>query len=396
MAKKEEVSEDLKLEDLGFRKAGQLIDQFKTKRCYFIEPISLALAFARRDPITGLPGVPQGSIIEGAGKAGSLKSTIAERHAIHVLADDPQNKVAFLNFEYPDQERWGFLEAHGFDRERIYSLDYSNPELTSAEDGLNALLSVAIKFPEVKLVVIDSFGMMAVEKEIKDKDTGEITPIESKQQMAIRATRIKAFLLRWNCLNPNTRPTLMVLNHMYNQLRPEGGGFGMDPLKVDKIGEDLNYQTPGGNVWTYIPHMRFRTDAKKWPEPKDAVKHEYTEGKVYDCLASHIEVYRNKYLPGRHWCYAIYNMEDRTNCHFEIELELLNICDHLEVGEIFKRHGKRWEIKGKSYTTDAAVKLLRDDSVLKWSLIRECGMPRNPERFHNPKGKKSSTNGDKV
>lgn len=394
-APKEEVKEQTPMEKLGFKTAANLIEEFKTKRVYYIKPLSLALSTARRDPFTGLPGIPHGSILEFGGGPGKTKSACAEAFAICIMDDpiDKNNEVAWLNFEYPDQERWQYLFKNYADR--VHTLDYTNPAMTKAEDGLALLISLGAEahpkgaFPKIKAVFIDSLGAMAVEKEIKDPKTGEFIPIEKHAQMAIRAQRIKSFMLQWNSLNPNTRPILVVINHMTDQLKPEQ--IGMDAMKVNKIGEDLNYITPGGWLFKYLAHMRVRFDARKWPDASEVDKHEVVDGKVYDALEGIYEVYRSKFLPGRHWARAVFNMEDRTNCHYEEEMELLNICAYLEIGDIVKLPGKKWKI-GKDFEgkMPAAIKYMKDRPELINSLILECAKPGNPERFHAPAGKKDS------
>lgn len=384
-----------KMQQLGFKTATDLINEFKTKRVYYIKPLSLALSTARRDPFTGLPGIPHGAILEFAGGPGKLKTATAEQFALCIMNDpiEKDNEVAFLNFEYPDQERWQYLFQNYGDR--VHTLDFTNEALTKSEDGLALVVALGAEahpkgdFPKIKAIFIDSLGAMAVEKEIKDPKTGEFIPIDKHAQMAIRAQRIKSFMLQWNSLNPNLRPTLVVINHMTDQLKPEQ--MGMDAMKVNKIGEDLNYITPGGWLFKYLAHMRVRFDARKWPDASEVEKHEVVDGKVYDALEGICEIYRSKFLPGRHWSRAVYNMEDRTNCHFEEEMELLNICSYLEIGGVVKLPGKKWKIgddfEGKM---PAAIKYMKDRPELFNSLLLECAKPGNPERFHAPAGKKNN------
>lgn len=374
----------MSLKELGFKTAQEFINGFANLRVYYIEPLSLALTTGRRDPITGLPGIESGTIVEFAGGAGKLKTAYAEIFTKHVLDADPYNEVAYLNFECPDHQRWGNLLKNGsWDSNRVLTMDYSNPKLKNAENGLDLLLAAAQE-PSCKLCVIDSFGAMAMEKEIKD-DKGEYKPMDANKQNTLRAFRIKGFLERWETLNPITRPILMILNHMYTEI--DMGGFGTNVLEANKIGKDLNYMTSGGKAIHYHADMRIRCDAKKWPDTSSAEIHEYSKNKYYDSLEAICEVYKNKKSPGRKWSRAVYNMEDRANCHFDQASEVLEICNYLEVGDITRKNNRGWYILGKHFSNSEAREYLELRPELIKELIIECAKPGNPEKFHTPKSK---------
>lgn len=373
------------LKEAGFKTGAEKLDEYKNRRVYYCPPLSLSLATARRDPITGMPGFPRGLVMEVAGAPQKTKSALAEQFAVSIHKEDSEAVIIFLNFEAQDIERLNNLFNNGLDQDRTVILDYSNPKLHKAEDGLYMVLDAAKKCSSVALVIIDSFGAMAVEKEVLD-EKGEFKELDAKQQAALRASRAKSFLDKWNTLNQNIRPILCVVNHMRDQLKMDGG-FGVDPLKVAKIGEDLNYTTPAGTTIDFYADVRIRADAKKWPEPKDVEKHEVVDQKIYDALEVYYEIYKNKLLPGRHWARSVYNMEDRAHCHFEEESNVLNACSYLGICNVIKQPKKRWEIDGKSYTHEGAVKYLKENPELMRSMIIECAKPGNPERFHAQKGK---------
>lgn len=391
------------LQKIGFRTARQSLGAFKDRKCYYIQPLSLALT-GRRDPTTGFPGIPSDAIIELAGMPGKGKSLTAEWLTISVLKDNPKNLVAWLCYENPDQERWDFLEKAGFDQDRIITLDYNTGAMLRAEDGLHIIRDLPYDFPEVRLVVIDSIGAMAVDKELRDPKTGKFKPVDKQQAFAARALTMKMFIDQWCTIPSSLRPILCLINHMIPQVDNDGFGVeqaakkAMDP---DKIGKDLNYVTSGGKKYKYRVDMSIRVDAKKWPETGEAETNAYSGQKFYNGLEIFYEIYRSRYFPGRHWARAIYDMTDRTNCHFLVEEELLEVAHALGICGISKGGNGRWTVddSGKTFHMSQAVEKLKANPELCNQIIIEAAKPGNPERFHkNTKkdNKKAATDANEV
>ncbi len=396
--------EESPIEEIGFRKASDVLEAFKNRRVDFIRPLSVALATARKDPYTKLPGIPRGAIVEVAGGAGRGKTSLWEHFVIQILKDSPLHQVAICQYEVLDNERFENLQSQGFDLERINLIDYTNEALETAEKGLNALLSVArmsidAEEDEEKVVtcVVDSFGAMGVAREIyavnkQGKITDDLKGVEETPQMAVRAQIITRFINQWITLDPNKRPTLIIVNHMKNQLKTQDAST--DQLKVEKIGEDLNYTTLGGKGFPFHCDMRIKAEARKWPASGASdEKHPLFGNKVQEGLEIFYEIFRNRFFPGKKVAKGILNFSDRRNVYYDLEEEVISYASYLEVDGICEKGQGRVvfpKLGDKSYYKKECIQYLRDNQEYMWDLIREIA--KDPEKLF--KIKKKSTDKD--
>jgi RecA/RadA recombinase len=316
-------------------KASQKVEAYLNRKCYPVQPFSFALALGKIDPETGLPGLPQGCIIEVAGANGKGKSCMLE-HSIKAIQDEnPEYTCLILAYEPVNFVR---MEDVGIDLNRLYILDYSKVdegiELDTAEQGLNITMFQAQNDPNLKLVGIDSIGGMPVRKEIMD-EKGEFLSVDKTPQMAIRATILTRFINQWNTLDPNTRPILFLINHMKDQI--EAGGFGMDMMKVNRIGENLNYVTPGGQALKYACDVRVKIDGRKI-EVKEGgrpVKHPIFDNNIQTGLEIHLEIYKNKFCGNQGSRRAVGKFDFETKS-FDIVDETLSYAAYLDICGISK------------------------------------------------------------
>ena len=379
---KDDDREEINLEDrFNLVKASKKIENYKNRRCFPVQPFSLALAIGKVDPQTGLPGLPQGSIIELAGANSKGKTLIMEHAVKAVLDDDPRNKALILFFEPPNLDR---LTGIGVDLDRVYILDYSKSEegfeLEHGEQGLNVLLEVAKTDPWIKITPIDSIGGMQVKKEVTD-DKGEFIGVDKTPQMAIRATILTRFINQWNTLDPNTRPILFLINHMKDQI--EAGGFGLDPLKVNRIGENLNYVTPGGAAIKYACDLRIKIDGRKI-EVKEGgrpVKHPIFDHNIQTGIEIHLEVYKNKFCNNQGSRRAIGKF-DFTTKSFDLVDEVLSYASYLGIGNISRGAGGFIDgiIPGKKARMSDVQQYFLDNPKALDDLVKEIA-PRSNELF---------------
>lgn len=325
------------------KSAASKVAEFKNRRCYEIEPFGLALAIGRIDPITGLPGVPMGTIMEVLGPEGCFKTGTHEHLAKHVLSDDPTNEVFYLFFEEPHLGRMEGLADQGLDLNRIHYLDYSAPEkgseLASAEEALNIMLNVAKESPQVKLCVIDSLGAMAVEKELFD-DKGEFKALDTTPQMAARAGKITMFINQWQRIDPNNRPILLMVNHYKIPLEVAGPAA----YKNIVIGENLKHLTPGGKAKSFAASIRLKLDAKRLDLDDGKTKHSLFHNKVQEGLEVHIDCFKNKESnqQGSRKVIGKFNFADKA---YDIIDEVLSYAEYLGIDGITKSiTGGRWTV----------------------------------------------------
>lgn len=380
MAKQDNASDSL--EQQGWRKASTVIEGFRNRRVHFIEPLGLALMTNRRDPNTGMPGIPKGAVLEIAGGAGKSKSSIIEHYFKNIMKEYPKAKCALLMFEDIDRERLMGLQDQGLDLDRLYLLDYSNSSLETAEVGLNLLLDLAQNDPDVEAVGIDSIGAMAVSKEVFADKSDELKGVDKTPQMAIRANILTRFINQWITLNALTRPTLVFINHMKDQIGQED--FSTFQLKVNQIGEDLNLITPGGVGFKYHCNMRIKVDAKKWPPPKSTdPKHPLYGYREQKGLEVHVKAYRNRYFAGGKEAQAILDFTDPDHVRFNLEDEVISCASYLDIDGIQKSGNGRvsFPLMGdKSYWEKDVVEYMRAHPEVTRDLIKKIA-PRAKDMF---------------
>lgn len=366
-------SEDT-VEKKGWRKASEVIEGFRNRRVDFIEPLSLALLTNRRDPITGLPGIPRGSNIEVAGPPNSGKTAIGENFFKNILNFNPEAKVAMLVFEDLDRERLLGLQDEGLDLDRTYILDYSSSSLETAEVGLNSLLELA-QDKEVVAIIIDSLGAMAVSKEVYDK-SGGLLGVSTNPQMAVRANITTKFYNQWITLDPNTRPTLVAINHMKDQI--DNTDFSTFQLQTVQVGKDINLVTPCGTGKNFHQHMRIKCNGKKWPPPKSTdPKHELFEYREQRGLEVHIEVFRNRFYAGAKKVKGVLDFTDPKHVRFDLEDEVISYASYLDIDGISDKGNGRVvfpPLGDKSYRRKECIAYLREHQEMKWGLIKKIAL----------------------
>lgn len=393
MAKQDDTRNSI--EKRGWRKASEAVQAFKNRRVYFCEPLSLALQTNRRDPITGMPGLPAGAIIEVASGAGQGKTALAEHVVKNILLENPANEAAFLVYEVFDNQRFQNLEPQGFDLSRIYLQDYSNSTLETAEVGLNLLLDIAQHEESVKVCVIDSLGAMAVSREVfstdkQGKPTDELKGVDETPQMAIRANIVTRFINQWITIDPNKRPILLLLNHMKDQI--DNTSPTTRQMKVNQIGEDLNLITPCGVGFKFHCDMRIKANARKWPSAaKAGDAHKIFEYKEQKGLEIFYSVYRNRYWPGFRKAHCIYDFSDHRNCHFQLEEEILSYASFLELDGIVNSGSGYYKFPPidpkKSFRENEIISYLKERPDLKKELIIKIAA-RTEDLFSFKKSKK--------
>ena len=366
------------LETLGFRTADKLIEEFRMRPVHFMEPLGLALCTNRRDPITGLPGLPRGSEIEILGPMGKGKSATADAFIRNLHSLNPNSRVAVLAFEEQDQIRLQNLFKQGIDQERYHIMDYTNEKLKDVETALNAALELADSRdtsgePEVDVIVIDSVGGSGTSKETYEKDGKTLLGVDTNPQMAHRAQIYTKFGNQYNTINPNKRPSLIYINHYKDKVGQDDASVFQ--LKANQIGEDLNLATPGG--WGFKSHlkMRVKVDARKWPPPKATdEKHELYGYREQKGLEVHFKVIRNRFFPGLKECQAVLDFTNPNEVRFDIETEIVSLCSLLEIDGIQDLGNGRVtfpQLGSKSYYKRECTKFIRENSEYKWELIKK-------------------------
>lgn len=379
MANSEKVEKKDKLQELGFKSASSVIEEFKKRPVHFMEPLGLALSTNRRDPITGLPGLPRGSEIEILGPMGKGKSALADAYVRNLHELNPNSRVAVLAFEEMDPIRLENLFKQGIDRDRYHMMDYTNDALKDVETALNAALDLAdtrdpsTGEPVVDCIIIDSVGGSGTSKETYAKDGKSLLGVDANPQMAHRANIYTKFGNQFNTINPNRRPSLIYINHYKDKVGQDDASTFQ--LKANQIGEDLNLASPGG--WGFKSHlkMRIKVDAKKWPPPKATdEKHELYSYREQKGLEVHLKVIRNRFFAGLKECQAVLDFTNPNEVRFDIESEIVSLCSLLDIDGIQELGNGRVtfpQLGAKSYFKRECVKFIRQNPEYKWELIKK-------------------------
>lgn len=363
------------LKKYNFKPTSELIDEYVNRPVYFMEPLSLSLGMNYVCPKTGLPGVPQGIIAEVAGGPGNLKSALAEQFAKNVLDADPFHQVACLFFEPCNFIR--LKKVLGEDRmKRFHRLERSNKDdVISAEEGLHTLLNFGASCKEVVYCIVDSFGAMPTSRELFDKN-GNFKPLDARAQLGHRANVITEFINQWNGLNPNTRPILIALNHMKDQI--DTGDATVAQLKVDRIGANIHYESPGGKGFKFACDYRIKAMAKK-PDPTteaEKEKHAIFGNRRQEFLEGHFEIFKNKGCPEFGSLTAMGNF-NLAEGRFDVEDEVISYADFLGYDEIRKAGAFIYvDPLKKNVRYDAAIEYLRKDNEFKLEMIRKIAKDR--------------------
>lgn len=359
--------------------ARQKINDYINRPCFYLEPFGLALAFNKIDPETGLPGIPLGTVWEIAGSNGRGKTLTAERKLVHVHKRSKKKSI-WLGYEPVNMSRLIHLEHQGLDLDKLEILDYSKSpegyELEFGEQGLNTLMSMAETGDFVD-VIVDSIGSMATRREVFD-NKGEYLGVDKTPQLAIRATILTRFINQWLTMDPNQRPILTLINHMKEVV--DVGGFGLDPLKVTRIGENLNYNTPGGNGIKFACDLRVKLDARKIElrgGDNKTIKHPVFENPIQTGLEIQYEVFKNKFC-GETGSRRAIGKFDFASGAFDTENEVISYCDYLDLSGINNSGGfVSGLIPNKKVRMKEAVAFLRDNPQILEKLMIQIAARSN-------------------
>jgi RecA/RadA recombinase len=355
----------------GLTTAAQQARTILERKVYPLAPLSLSLAIGEIDPVTGLPGIPAGTIAEFAGRSGTGKTMTVEQVALSVQADNPDNLIMGLFFEEPNPKR---MESIGLDLDRILTMDYSDPEMSSsvrwAEKGLNGMTSSVEELQgKVKYCFIDSLGAMAMAKEIFDEND-ELKEVDSFGQFGQRARAITTFLHGYCRLDPATRPILVMLNHVKDKI----DGMGPAALKNIILGENIKRRTLGGTGKDFPCFLRVEQYSSPIYELDGKVTHPLFGNRVQIGLETKYELFKNKFAndTGARTAKGKFLFEEQR---FDIEEEVILYASYL--GLMAEKSGW-YTIGDKKYQgAKNAKKILREDPALCQALQAEITKNRN-------------------
>lgn len=322
-------------------------EKYKT---YSTGSFMLDIAIGERDCDTGRPGIPERAIVEIFGSNGSCKTATAENLLKNVLAADPNNRAVCIWAEEPDVDR---LLGYGIDKNRvasIYAYQDGPMELQLAEKHLE-LAKNASKYPEVKLVIIDSIKALCSNKQMfKD---GKALDLETAEGMAIRANMMTRFLMGFKQMNRNA--ILFMTNQTSDRIQTPNGPYIDNPR--------YNIHTPGGRGKEFECSLRIKASASPI---ESSVLHSMVNEKLVIGWNICYKLIKNKYAN---------NSASRTAfsefmlnpAGFRRETEILACADYL--GLVEKGGGGHYKIGDRTIRGSAAViKTLIEDQELTNSL----------------------------
>lgn len=346
-------------------------------RAYSTGCITLDLAIGQKDPLTGLPGIPEKAIVEIFGRNASCKSATTEGLIKSVLDADPENLVVSVFSEEPDYDR---MVSRGIDLDRLIPLECYGREdiiIQTAEANLD-IAKKAVTDPAVKLVVIDSIKSLCSVKQYYQKD-GEVRELDNEEQLAIRAKLIGNFIDQFKMANRNA--ILMMTNQVSDRIIMGTQGLYQNPR--------FTFQTPGGRHKEYECNIRIETVV----DPLESEEtHALTEQKVLYGWNVSYRVMKNKYLAGTGNRVAkaqfLFNPAG-----FNRSLEVLNIASYLG---IIDRSHSWYTIEGNTIQgAEKAVAFLNERPDLIEAYSKEM-LERQDEIFGMPKKKEKKSVKEKL
>ena len=314
------------------RSGRELLNHTKKERCYPTSIKAFNLSVGRFDPITGEPGIPEGTPIEAFGPNASCKSAMWEGLAANIMKMDPKAKVFALLSEDPDPERW---ESVGIDLDRITIWTYYNPDpdatLQSAEEGLNLLCELVSEDMDYKLTVVDSIKALVVEDQVFGKKAGELKEFSESEAPAIRARLMNRFLGNHKVAN-KARAILFMVNQVSESIGPNFN-----------IGQMVKTKTAGGREKEHYCKLRIECNSAPPDATDKPVNHKLFGNKIFNKLRCIFFLQKNKFgFPFR-----------KTNVDFELQEKRFanerNCLDFAEYLGIISRSGNaNWNLDGKS------------------------------------------------
>lgn len=186
---------------------------------------SISTGCLSMDVSIGIGGVPRGKITEMFGSEGSGKTTIALSMVKECLRSG--NKALYVDAEHMlDYTLLKDMIGESLDKDRLVIL---GPE--TAEDAFN-MLEMGISSGEFALIVLDSVGSLAPQKEKTDEF--------EDQNVGLLARMVSKFLRRNAYQIAENNVALVLLN----QVR-------------DKVGSYMGgYETPGGHALKHFTSLR--------------------------------------------------------------------------------------------------------------------------------------------
>jgi len=273
------------------------------------------------DASIGIGGIPRGRITEIFGSEGTGKTTMALGMTRYALSHG--NKALYIDAENMlDYKLINMIVGEYIDAEKLVIL---NPQ--SAEDAFE-MAEVGIKSGEFALVVLDSIGALAPQKE-KDDDF-------AKANVALTARLVTKFLRRISYEVKNTNTALVLLN----QVR-------------DKIGSFIGgYDTPGGHALKHFTALRIALTRGKKIEVKKGKE------KTVVGVEVNFNVRKNKLAPP----FRGFHFPIMFGVGIDTPMDYLEYCTMLG---IIKKSGAFYKFEGETLGQGklAAAKTLSEDKL---------------------------------
>ena len=226
--------------------AGKLRKQQLSYRTYSTGCLMLDLAIGRKDPITGLPGIPERAIVEIFGRNQSLKSATAEQLMKNVLDADPNNIVVYIASEEPDTDRF---ESLGLDQDRmmvLYHYDDEDLKDKMAEQNLKTAKRAVLDH-NVKMVVLDSIRALIPAGELFTEKG--IIGLDEKHPLFQRANLLYRFVCEFDRLSK--RAILFMTNHLPDSIQADPRSLIQNPR--------FTPHTPGGRGKEFMATIRIHS-----------------------------------------------------------------------------------------------------------------------------------------
>lgn len=245
--------------------------------------------------------IPEGRIIEIAGKEGSGKTTCAfllaasfQEKEIQRHPDNPR-KILYVDLEMTVDPSWALKAGYDMSENAAVKTIYLTPMDLDGETILDMVRDL-IKTDEIGLCIIDSLpylvGQQVYEESFTKKEMGGISKL-----LGDFVSRITSMLVRYQC-------TLVGINQLRDSLDPYSGPyttpggtkwkFGCSLRLIIKRGEFLDedgnsLNSKAESPWGYRMEMAvLKTKVCKWDRKLGSTVFSYTDG--MDILQDTIDV----------------------------------------------------------------------------------------------------------
>lgn len=259
------------LNSIGIITGRQLKESQDRRPSYSTNCIGLDTALGKKDPETGLPGLPARSISEWVGPNQTGKTATMDQLQLSVLNRNHDYLVALICAEEINTSR---MERVGIDLDRVIPLHVFHEDINEqyrlADEAMKKALYLVSTNKRVKMVGLDSIKALCAGTQVFDVEDKKASQNNfTKQVVASRAVLMNTFIRNFRAQN-NSDAFLFMTNQISVQkieATIENNGRGPN-FKVNNPSFytpwDIQVESAGGYGIRHDADFRVETSSQPW------------------------------------------------------------------------------------------------------------------------------------